>query len=117
MFGTGGGAVNGRGRPPALGVSLGDRTGEPGVTGRWRVRPAGYGDAVNGRGARIALLVVGAIAVVVGGVWVGQGLNVIPGSFMTGSRMWLAIGLVVAVVGIVLIARGLRRRPQRGAGR
>jgi hypothetical protein len=67
------------------------------------------------RPARIAFLVLGLIALVVGIVWTGQGLNLIPGSFMTGDRTWLAIGLVVAVVGIVLIALAVRRgrRPTR----
>ena len=67
------------------------------------------------RGARILLLVLGLVALVTGGVWIGQGANLIPGSFMTGDRTWLAIGLVVAVVGVVLIAAALRRgrRPQR----
>jgi predicted Abi (CAAX) family protease len=71
--------------------------------------------AVRSRGARIALIVVGLVALVVGLVWVGQGLNLIPGSFMTGSRTWLFIGLVVAVVGVVLMALGFRRgrRPTR----
>ena len=68
---------------------------------------------MSGRGARVVLVVVGLIALVVGGVWVGQGLNLIPGSFMTGSRMWLLIGLVVAVVGVVLVVLGLRRRAPR----
>ena len=47
---------------------------------------------------------------VTGVVWIGQGLNLIPGSFMTGNRTWFAIGLVAAVVGVVLIAAGARRR-------
>ena len=68
---------------------------------------------VNSRGARLALIVVGAIAVVTGAVWVGQGANLIPGSFMTGDRTWLAVGLVVAVVGLVLVATGLRRAGRR----
>ncbi|MGT2427076.1 hypothetical protein [Amnibacterium kyonggiense] len=67
------------------------------------------------RAARIAFLVLGLIALVTGGIWTGQGLNLIPGSFMTGDRTWLAIGLAVAVVGIVLIVVALRRgrRPTR----
>jgi uncharacterized integral membrane protein len=66
------------------------------------------------RGLRGVLLVVGVVAVVVGVVFAGQGANLIPGSFMTGDRTWLGIGIVLAVVGVVLIAAGLRRRrPQR----
>ena len=63
-------------------------------------------------GGRIALIVVGVIAVLVGGVFAGQGLNLIPGSFMTGDRTWLYIGLVIVVVGIILVALGLRRPGQ-----
>jgi hypothetical protein len=65
---------------------------------------------VTGRTARLVLLVVGAIAMVVGAVWIGQGLNLIPGSFMTGSRTWLLIGLLVAAGGVLLLWLGLRRR-------
>lgn len=32
---------------------------------------------------------------------------------MTGNRMWLSIGLIVAVVGIILVVLGLRR-PKTG---
>ena len=65
---------------------------------------------MNSRPARIVLLVVGVVALITGLVWVGQGANLIPGSFMTGSRTWFAIGLVTAVVGVVLLAAGARRR-------
>ena len=64
---------------------------------------------VTSRTARIALITVGVIALIVGGVFTGQGLNLIPGSFMTGDRMWLAVGLVVAILGVILIVLGLRR--------
>ncbi|MEO5534851.1 MAG: hypothetical protein ABIR17_06915 [Pseudolysinimonas sp.] len=65
---------------------------------------------MNNRVGRIALIVVGVIALLVGAVWIGQGLNLIPGSFMTGSQMWLQIGVVVAVVGAVLVVFGVRGR-------
>ncbi|MBW4031338.1 MAG: hypothetical protein HIU88_01585 [Acidobacteria bacterium] len=55
------------------------------------------------------MITVGVIALVVGGIWVGQGLNLIPGSFMTGDTKWFVIGLIVAVVGILLVVLGLRR--------
>ena len=69
---------------------------------------------VTSRSGRITLITVGVIALILGGVWAGQGLNLIPGSFMTGNRMWLSIGLILAIVGIILIVLGLRRR---GRGR
>ncbi len=55
------------------------------------------------------LLVIGVIALIIGAIWIGQGSNVIPGSFMTGSSMWLGIGVIVALVGLVLVVLGLRR--------
>jgi uncharacterized ion transporter superfamily protein YfcC len=64
---------------------------------------------VTSRIGRIALITIGVIALIVGGVFAGQGLNLIPGSFMTGSRVWLAVGLIVAIVGVILIVLGLRR--------
>lgn len=64
---------------------------------------------MRSRAARIALVVVGALAVVTGGVWIGQGLNLIPGSSMTGDMTWFYIGLVVLAVGVVLLLAGLRR--------
>lgn len=68
---------------------------------------------MNSRTGRITLIVIGAIALIVGAVFAGQGANLIPGSSMTGDRTWLYIGLVLAVVGIIMIAVGLRR-PARG---
>lgn len=69
---------------------------------------------MNAQPARITAIVLGVIALVIGGVWIGQGLNLIPGSFMTGNRMWFYIGVVVAILGIVLLAVGItRRRPAR----
>lgn len=68
---------------------------------------------VNNSVGRIALIAIGLIAVIIGGVFAGQGMNLIPGSFMTGNRMWLSIGLIVAVVGIILVVLGLRR-PKSG---
>ena len=58
-----------------------------------------------------ASVVLGVMLVFVGLVWIGQGLNLIPGSFMTGNRMWFYTGLVMAVVGGVLIILGKRTGP------
>jgi hypothetical protein len=69
--------------------------------------------SMNRSVGRTALITIGGIAVIIGGVFAGQGMNLIPGSFMTGNRMWLSIGLIVAVVGITLVVLGLRR-PRAG---
>jgi len=61
--------------------------------------------------ARSVTMIIGGLAVLVGAVWIGQGAGLIKGSFMTGSRTWLGIGLLCLVVGLLLIflTRRLRR--------
>lgn len=55
--------------------------------------------------------VAGLLLVLLGGLWTLQGFGLVGGSFMTGSTMWLLIGLVVAAVGVFLLAR--RRTTRR----
>ena len=55
-------------------------------------------------------LVAGVLLVLMGGVWTLQGLGLLGGSVMSGDRTWAVIGPVVAVVGLVAIGVGARRR-------
>ena len=59
--------------------------------------------------ARVVLAVLGVAAIVVGAVFTGQGANLIPGSFMTGQRTWLVVGVVLVVVGVVALVSAARR--------
>jgi hypothetical protein len=59
---------------------------------------------------RILLNVVGVICVLMGCVWFLQGINVIPGSFMTGQSKWAIIGGLLFVVGVGLLVAANRRR-------
>jgi hypothetical protein len=52
---------------------------------------------------KIILTIVGVLLVLMGGVWILQGINVLPGSFMTGQIRWAIYGGIAAIVGIVLI--------------
>jgi hypothetical protein len=54
--------------------------------------------------------VLGALLVLVGLVWIGQGLGYVKGSFMTGAMVWAWIGAGTAVVGAAMISLSLRRR-------
>ncbi|WP_439592242.1 hypothetical protein [Microbacterium sp.] len=56
------------------------------------------------------LLVVGALASVIGIVWTLQGLNILGGSVMSGSSLWAVIGPIVLVMGLVLIVVAIARR-------
>lgn len=55
----------------------------------------------------------GALLCVVGVIWLGQGLGVIGGSFMSGQPVWAAVGAVCLVAGVVLLAWGSALRRKR----
>jgi hypothetical protein len=59
---------------------------------------------------RALLVVIGVAAALAGIVWTLQGLGYVGGSFMSGATVWAVIGPVVALIGVVLIAAGSRRR-------
>ncbi len=59
---------------------------------------------------RVILIIVGVLAVLVGALWTLQGLNVVGGSTMSGNSTWAIIGPIVAVVGLLLVLYGARRR-------
>jgi hypothetical protein len=60
---------------------------------------------------RIALTIVAGLFVAVGAIWFLQGINVLPGSFMTGQTRWAVYGgIAVAVgIGLFLLANPLRK--------
>jgi hypothetical protein len=54
---------------------------------------------------KVGLNIVGAVLVVLGGIWFLQGINVLPGSFMTGQIRWAVYGGIAVIVGIVALVR------------
>ena len=50
----------------------------------------------------------GLIAALVGVVWTLQGADVLMGSVMSGSSFWLAVGVVLLIVGLILAGWGVR---------
>ena len=44
--------------------------------------------------------VIGALLCLVGAVWIGQGVGLIGGSFMTGQIIWAVIGAVAVAFGV-----------------
>jgi len=59
---------------------------------------------------RAARMVLGGLCLAVGVIWVGQGVGLIGGSFMTGEAIWAVIGAATIGAGVVLV-RGGRRPP------
>ena len=52
------------------------------------------------------LAIVGIAAILVGGLWVLQGLDIVrwpASSFMLGDTTWTRNGVILAVVGVVLV--------------
>jgi hypothetical protein len=64
----------------------------------------------KGKKMKIVLNVVGFIFIAMGGIWFLQGINVLPGSFMTGQIRWAIYGGIAVAAGIVLLVAANRRR-------
>ena len=51
----------------------------------------------------------GVLAMLMGAIWFLQGINVLPGSFMTGQIRWAVYGAIAFVFGVLLLMRANRR--------
>jgi hypothetical protein len=58
---------------------------------------------------RVVIRIIAVLLIVVGSIWFLQGINVLPGSFMTGQTRWAAYGGIAVVVGIGLLFAARRR--------
>jgi hypothetical protein len=59
---------------------------------------------------RILLNLAAALCLLTGGIWFLQGINILPGSFMTGQTKWAVYGAIVFLVGVALLIFGKRSR-------
>ena len=59
---------------------------------------------------KILLNIVGAILLIIGTVWFLQGINVLPGSFMSGQTQWAVRGGIAAIAGIAVLLWGMKKR-------
>jgi hypothetical protein len=59
---------------------------------------------------RILLNVLGALCLLSGIVWFLQGVNVLPGSFMTGQTKWAIYGGLMVLLGLALLIAARRGR-------
>lgn len=57
---------------------------------------------------KIILSILGILLILAGGVWFLQGINVLPGSFMTGQTRWAIYGALAIAAGIGLLVVGNR---------
>jgi uncharacterized membrane protein HdeD (DUF308 family) len=62
---------------------------------------------------KIVSNIVAVLCVLIGVVWFLQGINVLPGSLMTGQIQWAVYGAIAVILGIVLLVVASRRRTSR----
>jgi hypothetical protein len=58
---------------------------------------------------RIVLSIVGVLVTLMGVVWFLQGINILPGSFMTGQSQWAIYGAIAVIIGVGLLVFANRR--------
>ena len=58
---------------------------------------------------RFAWLGAGALLLVVGIVWISQGVGSLGGSFMSGNPVWAWIGVGAVALSVPLLVRGIRQ--------
>ena len=59
---------------------------------------------------KLVLTIAGVVMMLLGCVWILQGVGVLPGSFMTGQMQWAVYGAIIGVLGIGLVLWA-RRKP------
>jgi hypothetical protein len=62
---------------------------------------------------RYVLLIVGGLMILMGGIWLLQGIGILPGSFMTGQMIWAVIGAAFLAVGGLVVLAGFRLNGRR----
>jgi hypothetical protein len=59
---------------------------------------------------KTTLNILGALLVLFGVIWFLQGINILPGSFMTGQIRWAIYGGIAVAAGVALLFVANRRR-------
>ena len=54
--------------------------------------------------------IAGGLLIAGGTIWILQGVNILPGSFMTGQMVWAWRGVGMAAAGILLVVVANRKR-------
>jgi uncharacterized membrane protein len=65
---------------------------------------------------KIVLSIIGILLALLGIVWFLQGINVLPGSIMTGQIQWAIYGAFAVIGGIGLLVYANRRRASPPGG-
>jgi hypothetical protein len=60
--------------------------------------------------------IIGGILILIGGVWFFQGINLLPGSFMTGNPVYAILGALAVIIGVLVIVIGNRGSRKKTGG-
>ena len=63
--------------------------------------------------ARILGIALGVILVAAGSLFFLQGIGIVGGSSMTGTKTWTVLGPIIALVGVAVVVVVLRRTRRR----
>ena len=66
---------------------------------------------INEAPVKIAAKALGIVLMLVGLVWILQGFNILPGSFMTGQIQWAVFGAIAMVLGAASFSVGRQQPP------
>ena len=58
------------------------------------------------------MLAIGLVLDLLGVIWLLQGINLLPGSFMTGQPFWAGAGIVMMIAGMALVVLAMRRKSE-----
>ncbi|PKN93910.1 MAG: hypothetical protein CVU44_08835 [Chloroflexi bacterium HGW-Chloroflexi-6] len=59
---------------------------------------------------KLVLSIIGILLILSGSIWFLQGINILPGSFMTGDPQWSINGGITAGIGAVVLLIANRRK-------
>ena len=59
---------------------------------------------------KLVLTIIGVILILMGGIWILQGFNILPVGFMAGQMQYALLGAILVIGGIGLLAFARRRR-------
>jgi hypothetical protein len=106
--------------PPRPDYVVPSQTGDVNIVYRtWRFWDRAYTLSLRDFGLttsslmRIVLNIVAVLCILLGCIWLLQGINILPGSFMTGQTKWAVYGGILVVVGIAVLMTANRRRTWR----
>jgi len=62
---------------------------------------------------KLILNITGLVLIVIGAIWFLQGIDVLPGSFMTGQTQWAVYGGIAMVAGLGNLLTARRQPPRQ----